>query len=895
MLVVTFRIQPKKWNLHLTNFSSQWPFQYNFVHRNPSFTRSRSTYINPGAPGIAQKARDAASSIRKAIVAQDTLQAKETTYSMLDYTTKTRWCSNPGRHFPSRLVAHSLIHALLREGKVVDAGYEMKEIMSLGVTFHHRTIQKNISLLCSMPFIASEDQVAGPNDLTNHVYPGDSESGFLLSALHTRLPPPTRLATSLLIAGRRYRQKRTEEMFNKLIDACLLQGEIIIATLLFVLLVKDWQFRSVVRASGTRDELLGYDTETQEQFSGSGFPTPSFAKTIALHRLQIPYPEVIMIQKILDNIKYHMIFTNTPTEAHLASIESLALLANLVEEGSLPYGNISSLLRAMQDCPRGALFHLITIRHRRRVQSLPIYWYIHNVLTDLCNDLPSKRPKKANLVSPRMLSPLDLRSYNTLLHYTLRHRFSPAMANQIFDHMLSHRNPPLKPDITTYNILLRSASLLGRNDLAYAVLAKLRETSQSSIDSSVHLPELRSAEKQSRRSIPRRIVMEMLSIPPPDRAASVTADNYTLSSYISHLISTSQLDAMIQTLIELLPILEVSPSQWHRHAIEFQESLKRAILYGPHVLAAFLNGCQKSGKSSLTERLWLLAKEAEFASWQPQADPQTYSPWCLSIEAYTSVMQCYASESKKGLSGIRGHRYLTLLSEYQHKDLVRKNRDKQVAKGWGHYIMELQGQSLPPDSSRHETSKTVGWHLCNSMLNVASNVSRVLDQLKAQMQDIPLESLAQLEYMKLPIPDARFCNALLDIFGRRPGMQYRRVSSGRSRWKRKLRIGFDRFWHDRAEVSTYDPRLVEIATILASYGYALPLGFRRVLIGRPTPVVRREITRKRDVVPLSTPHAQISSKSFTIAVVNTRGLTFSRRCKRLRRRRLQYCKSKDVL
>ncbi|GJJ07662.1 hypothetical protein Clacol_001867 [Clathrus columnatus] len=624
MLIARFRIQ-QKWNLRLSKFSnavlSQHRSQNNFFYKGYHHAHGlkSSTFKNLGVSETARKSRIASSSIRVAMNFQDAIKAKEIAYETLKDTYKTNPTSKLGRQTPSRLVAHSLVHSLLRKGQVMDAAYEMKYIMSLGVTFHHRTLQKNISLLCSIPFSGTANQTVTSNFIVDSVYPGDSESSFLLSALYSRLPPPTRLATSLLITGRRYRQKRTEEMFNRLIDACLLQGEIVIATLLFVLLVKDWQFRSVVRASGSRDEPLVCDTETQQRLSHLGFPSPSFGKTIALHRLKIPYPEPATLQRILSSIKDRMVFTNTPTEAHLDSIKSLALLASLVEEKSLPYGNISFLLRVIQDCPRGAVYHTMTIRHRGQLQSLPVYKYLHNVLSDICYGLPSQKPKQADIVNPCMLPCLDLRSYNTLLHYVLRHRRSPAMANQIIEHLISHRKPPLKPDIVTYNILLRSASLLGRNDIAFIILERLKQPLNSGI-SSVEIPKLTSLDKQPRRNIPKQIATQTLTVPFRDHTTSITPDTYTLSSYVIHLVLTDQLDIMMKTLLELFPILILPANRWQGDSSEFQLSLERAVSYGPYVLAAFLDGCQKAGKTGMMERLWFLAKEAEFDSWKQPLD-----------------------------------------------------------------------------------------------------------------------------------------------------------------------------------------------------------------------------------------------------------------------------------
>jgi len=57
-----------------------------------------------------------------------------------------------------------------------------------------------------------------------------------------------RRSVALLNAFRHCRYHRTESMYERVIEACLLQGEIVTAALLFVLLVRDWQGRRTVQA-----------------------------------------------------------------------------------------------------------------------------------------------------------------------------------------------------------------------------------------------------------------------------------------------------------------------------------------------------------------------------------------------------------------------------------------------------------------------------------------------------------------------------------------------------------------------------------------------------------------------------------------------------------------------
>ncbi|KAG9024178.1 hypothetical protein FRB95_011974 [Tulasnella sp. JGI-2019a] len=69
----------------------------------------------------------------------------------------------------------------------------------------------------------------------------------LLGDRAPKLDKATQRALLFVQVLRSSRQRRTSKMFEALVDACLLQGEIIVGTLLFVLLVRDWQARKLLQ------------------------------------------------------------------------------------------------------------------------------------------------------------------------------------------------------------------------------------------------------------------------------------------------------------------------------------------------------------------------------------------------------------------------------------------------------------------------------------------------------------------------------------------------------------------------------------------------------------------------------------------------------------------------
>jgi len=91
-----------------------------------------------------------------------------------------------------------------------------------------------------------------------------------------------------------------------------------------------------------------------------------------------------------------------------------------------------------------------------------------------------------------------------------------------------------------------------------------------------------------------------------------------------------------------------------------------------------------------------------------------------------------------------------------------------------------------------------------------------------------------------PRPDARFYNAALSLVSRRPGMCPRARGSRRSsprRWNQMLSKARQRFLLTGQKPRGWTPELEEIAKSLRESGYALPIGFRLLLVGRDEQVI----------------------------------------------------------
>lgn len=885
---------------------------------------------------VAQVARAASQAVRVAVREGNVRDAYYVVNSMLQSPLEpeikplvsSRRLLNPidfRRPVPSRLAVHSLVHSLMREGRTVESGREIQKMVAIGMRFRSRTLEANVLQLCSGPSRRlKEDTSIDAQDTEPSTHWEDSDANQVIEVNSTRLSPETKLALNLLSTARQSRHRRTERMYSWLVDACLLQGEIVVATLLFVILVKDWQLRKVLKASTVELEAAT-DNEKGKPLAKVkttrfrlDLPSQIRAKPLGLDNtsLAIPYPEKSILQNIINSIRHN---TNSQ-QFKLGAIESLSILADLIDQRSLPFGQISSLIRALYSCPSDPRCVISHFQHGRSIE-INAYNYIHEALLRLSQSLPTENAKPS-LIHPEVLPRLDTRAYNALIHYALRHCLSPASADTVIKHMTVHRRPPLKPDVVTYNTLLRSASLLRRGDLANQVIDILRkreENADHAIRTLVHNGsdgEVESPNSDLKMELGgfsqthHRITTERMSIPDIKtpgseschvRLFTMRADAFTFSSYITHLVSTGRPDIVANMIFHLLPELNVvdhpacdSPSAWEWTQGEGfpsrQECIQRAVAYGPFTFAALLNALEKAGKTGLAERVWLLAREAEQASWVPSDSPDAPTPWCLPIQAYTSMMRCYANESKKGVALIHGSRFTKALSsslslmQDRQAWVPRPTRTRNIyVRGWAYFFLKMQtreqdfGSAEPP--LRWKTSRDVGYLLLKSMRTGAASVWQEL--LTLEQENVHHRSphwATRLQSLNLPVGDARFFNVVLDIFGRRPAMQARRLRASPSWWKRKLRIAQQLYGDSGWLPMAYDHTLVEIARRMTQAGYTLPLGLRRALLGRLSSRVQDGEFQDSQVRPFAFPRLTLPNfRPFSLRVTKSRGLPLGRR------------------
>ncbi|KDR74508.1 hypothetical protein GALMADRAFT_250501 [Galerina marginata CBS 339.88] len=677
-----------------------------------------------------------------------------------------------------RLPSHTLLHGLIRQRMLDKASTLAGQMMASGMRVRCKTLDAIFLGLAQMSGAESNGTQAPP--LTASVSEG-------IDILHLRpsmsSDTGTKFALRLLSLARQSRQRRSHNMFKTLMTLCIINGEIIIASLLFGFLLRDWQAR----------ELKKLDT-------------PSTHET--------PLPVRNRMKEICTLVDQALATDQQDEYSQLefkSSLQALANLAHLLDQRLIPFNNITPLLCSLYSCPR--TLDQVWIPDKdgtpRQVEAYP---YFHDVLVRLIHSLPTRNPvHDSDLPSyyGHMLPPLDRASYNTLLHYSLRHRHSAPLAEKVLHHMTKLLHEPIEPNSATMNIVERSGNLLRNSKITKLALSGLQGSNLSSVNSTgKHSKKLPSLINVAR-----------------------SGDNYALSTRISQLISTGQPQVVVRAIPSLLPGLtplnpgklsNLSPStvaqlqEQHR-----QEGLQHAVSLGPVVLTSILNALQKTGRTGLAEKVWLWAKEAEALSWKPDNDG-VVKPWCLPVIAYTVMIKVYASEAKKGRSSLQ-----------QAASTSGKPSDQKsvVVAGWGRL---KDGRKMRHDrakfrKTRSQLGREMGLQMYRSLWPAADTVAKNISELQSQGRDVRV-ARRQLE---IPRPDPRFFKAVLDIVGRQPCMTPRRMKRSKAHYSRLVRNTKSKYiWRGVLPRVVPDPALLEVAKDMAAEGVPVPLLYQRLLVGR---------------------------------------------------------------
>jgi pentatricopeptide repeat protein len=744
-----------------------------------------------------------------------------------------------GRPVSSRLASHALLHGLLRVGRKKDAFTLASLMMETGIRLRSKTLSAVISGFVSKSPPARRRPITLPRAF--NFIPNHSISNLLPLAQNES----TRLALQLLSLAGNTHQRRTHGMFATLITICLINGEIILASLLFGFAMNEYQLRQTLAVH------FKPTPELEVQASTDLAEARSHYRHLRMEKL---YPDQKSMRNILYNIDdimardYKSEEDQTPLRSALQALANLALL---LDRRQIPFKAVGPLIRSLYRCPRTDE-EVWIVDGYGRPQQVQAYSFFHDVLQRLMQsppatvsrlDIPKGGP--IQLLDPRyrkeMQPPLDLHAYNSLLHYSLRHLLAVEPANILLKHMTSERKPPLEPDMATYNILLRSATLLRRNEIARAAFQALQvKFGQPQTPLSTKSP-------VGPTRAPGYTTSSAVSSTPPVLNINTDIDlqphqffqrdAYRITTYIAYVTSTGEPRLVVNLLFDVFPELRVVPHQTkaslspeERDAMLKSrriQCLKRAVTYGPRLITAMLNALCKAGETGLAKCLWNLAQEAERKSWNPDFLPRI-KPWCLPVHAYTSMLQCYLIETRKP---VKNPRY-TYLSEAQAMEKAR-----------------MDG------------------------LVIYRRMRRRARQLRVAIDEAPRIDPRNIA---VPLPDSRFFNAALALFAK--PSRARRVRRRIAHYRHNLRQA-QRLYARAGTVSNYwHSKLREVSKDMAKAGFAVPPSFRPVFVGRwQAGAWHMDPPKFLERRPLLYPPSSKALSPFSLLTTKDRGLPHRRR------------------
>ncbi|KAH7344149.1 hypothetical protein B0J17DRAFT_203402 [Rhizoctonia solani] len=467
---------------------------------------------------------------------------------------------------PSRLPLTALVHGTIRTRRPMAAAIDVESHLENAKSLRTPTLQAYISSLTS------------PQP---QIIPAETS--------HT---PVTAALTVLAAARRSKQQQRTTHMYDAAIRACLLQGEILTGSLLFVLLVRDWRNRHQdppVDPPDPAPDPTPIAPSPLEKWNRY-FPT-AFTSPIPPEAPTPPFPSPHLMEAIIAALdlrprpqpqKTHDLPPGRPPDSVLA----LAHLTRLFTDQVLPFSRHAALLNALARTPPMV----------DKFES-----YFHGVLKQTCRNPPL----------------MDTRSYNVLINYSLGVLRKFSWAERLVDHMSTIRKPPLRITDTTRAIITRGEAKLRKPGLAARIL--------SHIDARGHSTRLPT------NSAP--------PSPPPSPVhilANLPKDPHLLAAHVHNLTSLGTPSQVLQLVKTLIPNLHVPPTDINPRN---KRTIQCVMELGPTVLTSLLNALCKAGKTGLAERVHRFAVLVE------QINPS----FVLPLAFHTTILQLYARESRKGL------------------------------------------------------------------------------------------------------------------------------------------------------------------------------------------------------------------------------------------------------
>ncbi|KAF5321237.1 hypothetical protein D9619_001166 [Psilocybe cf. subviscida] len=480
-----------------------------------------------------------------------------------------------------RRAAHVILHGLVRKGSVSEASFYAQHSINRGINMRKQSIE---AIVIGMVHSA---EAQPPAHAVEPIVPLGAPTILDLAPATNQNPDLIRSALSLYEAERMSGKRPSDRLFKYLMVLCILNGEIILASLLFGSFMREWQARDMAN----RVSANAPDTQ----------PAPNHLMTQLQIRQMCHFLKEFLKSDYTDP---------TSLTLHSVSLQALAQLAHTLDHGRLQYGDVNFLLKTLLLCPRGpAMVWIPGNSPDDPPQHVNAYKYIHDVMERVISDLPARR-RDVEEYRHANFTWFNGRDYVKLVEYSLKHRHSLDVTRKLMQH-IAEESPEILKLAELRNVVMHAAPAFPPG-VIYDLMAEFR------------LP-----------------VMGLEWDP--------NATDYSYSTAINALMKAGESKAVMNAIPDLLPglflpahdeTLSISENRLICMDLE-EEGLRRGVILGPVVFVCLMNAARSLGNVKFCERIFRFALAAQERSWLPGSG---FVPWCLPVHAYTLMVRMYAHE-----------------------------------------------------------------------------------------------------------------------------------------------------------------------------------------------------------------------------------------------------------
>lgn len=375
-------------------------------------------------PSIARLTRQAAQQVRAALARGTTDGDLEATriITALKTSPHTSGYQIKGLSKPisPRLPLHVRVHVFIRQRGTNDARHALHNLMESGVRVRGKTIQAVFS------------RVLAEAEVTRSITPIYPVAHHPLPKSDPRVLMDLRTAQALQILNdcRRLYHPRSPSMFLDLIAMLLRQHEMVLATQVFEVMVTDFRLR--LRLAETL-EALGTKSLGEEVSYAELTAMKRRYRHLSSERLT---PSIGTLNLICNSMQRRFWALRCIGSPLGAPMQSLVILATLLDRGDISFAEISILLKFMCLSIRmqPTMVWVDDGSEQRFIQGTT---YLNELLKSVIGDLPIReRAQKNDSVDDPFTRPLAVESYNELLRYTIKYH-PVELAQKVIQHMLT--------------------------------------------------------------------------------------------------------------------------------------------------------------------------------------------------------------------------------------------------------------------------------------------------------------------------------------------------------------------------------------------------------------------------------------------------------------------------